>query len=253
MRHPLAGLLSLSHNWLRFLWAIDSRQSPELVPGLHSRNTELSVPSLVKMIQTETWDTRLLGIIFLPFVLIPAFFYRWSLKSTCWLYLPLVFLFRRPKWDAFGPTRLVQDLHDSRPEQLRRSLSWLALISLAASTFSKDRIDWLHTFFSHAHPLSYLWVFDLGKLAPWQWGSLVNILLTALVYFYSERAFRDMAFGQFHHTTKLLYLARIRTILTVIVVLLTVGYVVIDLEKIDLPTLPGWLQFLNALYGNYLH
>nr|VFK15707.1 MAG: hypothetical protein BECKLPF1236A_GA0070988_101311 [Candidatus Kentron sp. LPFa]VFK31704.1 MAG: hypothetical protein BECKLPF1236C_GA0070990_101471 [Candidatus Kentron sp. LPFa] len=92
LRHPLRGIHELSNNWQRILWVIDSRHIPELVPDISARDESFTLSGLIKGICAQDKVLCLLGVPIIPLWFMLGFLYRWSLKSTCWLYLPLICL-----------------------------------------------------------------------------------------------------------------------------------------------------------------
>lgn len=285
LRHPVAGIEALPGNWRRILWAVDCRHAPELLPGLsaHDTNTVLSLPGFMEKMRTWDWSDRFLGIMVIPIWFLPGFLYRWSLKSTCWLYLPLIYLgngLRRPR-GAREEGELVAGLYKSRVEGLRRALAVGVAASLVVTTalnhptlqgsireslgqfplVLQSYLWVLGVLAERASGLSHLWAFDLFDLAPWQWLNLLGAMITGILFFYSDRANRiwglarerdPEAAPEAAHVTGLLAMARLRNLCAVFYVFLAFGYGVLALEGSGSESLTGWLGFLGTLYGGYL-
>ncbi len=289
LRHPLRGLWALPGNWRRILWALDAHHAPELVPGLaaHDDNALFSLPGIVEEIRDGDWFDRLVFSLFLPIWFLPGLLYRWSLKSTCWLYLPLIYLgggLGRPHTPK-EKRDLVARLYRSRLEGSRR---WLAIGVLASALITtalnhpalqgpiRDALSefppLLRSFLwgfdrltEQASNLAYLWAFDFNgwNLAPWQWLNLLGAALTALLFFYSDRVNRAWTLAKEQdaaaapeaaHITRLLRITRARNLCVFFYIPLAFGYCVFALGGMDVGLLSagGWLAPLSVLYGPYL-
>ncbi|MEO5340323.1 MAG: hypothetical protein H7837_07385 [Magnetococcus sp. MYC-9] len=94
--HLWQGVLAMPDNWRRMAWILDSNHPPELVPGLSLWTRALSLAEIQAVLRARGLLRRLFGLsAFLCFFL-PAIVYRWSLKSTAWLYWPLLYVERVP-------------------------------------------------------------------------------------------------------------------------------------------------------------
>ncbi|VFN03670.1 MAG: hypothetical protein BECKG1743D_GA0114223_110203 [Candidatus Kentron sp. G] len=82
LHHPVRGIKALPGNWLRILWAIDSRHAPKLLPGLPPKVWNLSLSYWMEAFRAGG-KYRLIAILTIPIWFLPALLYRWSLKSTC--------------------------------------------------------------------------------------------------------------------------------------------------------------------------
>nr|VFK16189.1 MAG: hypothetical protein BECKFM1743B_GA0114221_104071 [Candidatus Kentron sp. FM] len=284
--HPVRGIKELPANWRRMLLAMDSAHAPELVPGLSAKIEGLSLPGFVEDIRAGDWGERLVAILLIPIWFLPGLLYRWSLKSTCWLYLPLIYLgggLRRRGLTPEGKGLLVMGLHKSHVEGLRRALAMGVAVSLVITTAvhysplqaaieqslaqfpaALKFLLWLVGLLTEsASNLAYLWRFNLIGLdiAPWQWLNLLGAALTFILYFYSDRVHRAWELAQKPdataapsdvHVGRLLMLTRLRNLCVSLYLPLAFGYVALALEGIDPAALTGWLAPLGVLVGPYL-
>ncbi|MFN3077153.1 MAG: hypothetical protein ABT940_09790 [Alphaproteobacteria bacterium] len=264
--HLKAGFLALPGNWHHALVVIDFMHPPELVPGLESQvpgfESQAAVLSLrfhVNRVRgKEKTLSKFLSAIAIPIFFAPALFYRLSLKSTFWLYYPLIYLTSGGKPPAEWTWEDVDKLYGGRLEWLRRGLGFMVLTSTVVSSFQLLEALRLTREYHSAPMLMYLFAFDLRHLAPWHWFALTAAAITFIVIFLSDDAYRPFRMGYRtdppgeRRVLWLAWLTRLRNVATVMGLLLAVGYVVVAMVPIDLAHLPGGLSFLVWLYGPYL-
>lgn len=270
------GLRDLPGNLRHALTAVDLRHPPELIPGLPSEHT-LSFRSMIGLFGNQSIAFRLIIIPVFMFCFLPAYLYRWSLKSTCWLYLPLIYLLAKRPADDEG--LLVDDLDRGKPENLIRKLAAFVMLSFAVCSLhlAGDGADaTLRALLDHAFKLVglqlpdgfkagrlllYLFAFDIRDMAPWQWLGLVAAVLTGLIWAAADRANRQWeirrrrdpaALPDPHQVRLLVGLFRLRQVVAAFCVVLSFGYAAAALWHLDMRGLPEYLAFLHRLYGPYL-
>lgn len=92
-RHHLApGWRSLPDNGRHILLVVDSRHPPELVPGLTALTGEGYFEWLVAKFYDGPFREKLFFAPAIVIFCVPALVYRWLLKATGWIYLPLAWL-----------------------------------------------------------------------------------------------------------------------------------------------------------------
>ena len=266
LSHPLLGLRSLPDNWRRTLLVIDVKHPPELVPGLGSSVKIADFQGLLDDMRSgEIWE-RIFSAIMLFIFFLPAMLYRWSMKSTCWFYWPLVYLLSEQKWlEEHGPKNLLSDLHDGLSERLRRLVASFVFVFMVATTFYDPLKCTIQDSYSNAPALFYLMAFDLSLLAPWQLCSVVSAFCTLVILLYGDVAYRAWILRQKedsladpfpNHIQRLLWLTRFRSISTVILLLLALGYAWLVLYDISPQILPYWLspldEIIHMIYAPYL-
>ncbi|MEO5362694.1 MAG: hypothetical protein H7838_03605 [Magnetococcus sp. DMHC-8] len=167
LRHPWQGLQSLPDNWRRLLWAVDSRHPPELVPGLAAWTPSFSVTAIRGIIRTPGVMRKLFGVLAFGCFFLPAILYRWGLKSTLWLYWPLLYLETLPsRHDPQAMEQWRLALHQSRREQWRRR----GTVVLAGVV--------LYLLFQPVTPDAAL---SINLLAIWQGGAAALGLLSLVI------------------------------------------------------------------------
>lgn len=91
---PFLGLKSLPDNWKQQLWCTDLWLPPEILPGAVSIGDALGVSYWWKEIKSGDTVYRVVALLALLVFYLPALAYRMSLKSSVWVYWPLVFSLR---------------------------------------------------------------------------------------------------------------------------------------------------------------
>ncbi len=203
--------------------------------------------------------------IFILIFFIPAFLYRLILKSTCWLYLPLMYLVTGRVWThesvGDGPGTLVVTVRDWNWEKTRRWLAGAVIASTLVITFSTLRWGEVHKLFPLAPVPLYLWAFDLLNLAPWQKFSLFSASITYIIYYFSDKIYlhwgilkekNPQSDPDSRHVHDLKRLLQLRNGSTFALLILVFGYVILTWLKVDPSELPSWLSFLDILFGSYV-
>ncbi|WP_033193938.1 hypothetical protein [Methylomonas sp. MK1] len=90
LRYCRSGLANLPNNWQQLLWVVDVKHEPELLPGLNQIDKQLSLSELLR--NDDKYFAYPLVVIFY----LPALLWRWSLKSTLWMWWPVALLLRQP-------------------------------------------------------------------------------------------------------------------------------------------------------------
>ncbi len=181
------GLRMLPGNFRRLALCTSPLQVPELVPGLPAGETKFTLPDAIADLKRQArsvdWGDKVLGavlqIAIIAFCFLPAWLYRFTLKSTAWFWWPLAFL--------------GSDLQQAREPRLfhRRLLhslwGWTNIV-LSFGTVAAFVCFHLFPQFLAApdNPLltnlGYLVVVDWA-VPPWQLLALVSALLSlAIVY-----------------------------------------------------------------------
>jgi len=109
VRSPVASIAAIPNNWRQLTIALDSRQwphvfhPPDTIPEDSTASDFLTVQDafLVSLKQSSR-TLKIIFFVLLPLVCIPAFAYRWSIKSTALIWFPLLWAMRSTK-EVDGP------------------------------------------------------------------------------------------------------------------------------------------------------
>jgi hypothetical protein len=163
-------------------------QLPEIVPGLDMTDSNLRFKnmrnSLVFDEREPSFENSLVFFLFyMPIVFVPAWFYRFTLKSTWWFWWPLAFLGGDLR-QARNPKLFQWKIIGSLWARASIMLSGASLLSFATVNLVLNG-----TIFKHnplLTPLGYLLVVD-WKPQLWQIGALASSALSlALVFLLND-------------------------------------------------------------------
>jgi hypothetical protein len=180
LRYLPDGFRELPSNWRRTLFVIDYGHPPEVIPG-YIKSDLIQVSFLWDAIKRSKRPSEFI-LYCLAYVLIfgPALFYRFTIKSTFWFYLPLVYVMR-PSRFAENPALFVDLVWSRWLEWVR--FFWAAVVLII---FSSNQI-WVAHLRGDLPPaavsmLEYVFVFDLSLIRPWQWFNLISSSITIAIF-----------------------------------------------------------------------
>ncbi len=91
LRFLPSGFWEIPINFRRILFVVDMHHPAELLPG-YSGDVPNTGTAILRDFETAELPSKLFSMAAYLVFLIPAYLYRLSIKSTCWLYLPLVYI-----------------------------------------------------------------------------------------------------------------------------------------------------------------
>ena len=187
VRYLPQGIVSLSKNWTHTLFRTDLTQAPELVPGANAHDIALSLtPNRLwkRVFKTDYIVERILAAILLLILYTPALMYRYSIKSTCWLYLPLIYVAYRVPKDRMAWVRVRNTVFI---EWVRLGLALGTLIVATLAWWDAAAVQHMMKALSAAdmpfHPFQILLVLDWSQVRLWHWFIIPNALLTVGLFF----------------------------------------------------------------------
>ena len=260
------GFRRLPLSWRQALFVTDIANAPELVPGIGKEYENLTVRSWTKEILTQNETSNsIIAAIFLTIVFLPSLLYRYSLKSTCWLYFPFIYIATAPapmrsaeerfKWAASQPGKRV--------EWVRMLLACVTLIVFAAGIavpmLAAERLPALLLSAGLGEvPISVfslILVLDWGQihLKPWQWLTLPSAAITVALFFWLDSIGRDVAAGREDPSlgwqSRVAYLLdRARTVLVIGWLLLAFAYAMQAFHE-ECDTDPNMQWLLDQAFG----
>ena len=187
---PVQGIVTLPNNWRTLIFSIDLKSTPVLLPDPHKESGLWSFKDLERGIGSyRRGDWKNLNSVnssMVPlFLILPSMVYRYSIKSTCWLYLPILYMIwifpkNKLKWiigTAYEATTIFRVLIAS----LTLLLAGIALVdSERLAVFLKaTQLEDLPF-----NALSILFVLDWSLIRPWHWFTIPSSILTILLFFW---------------------------------------------------------------------
>ena len=187
--HPVKSVFAIPENWRRVVLATDSHTPPEFIPG-----ADRGPLAFLDRWEQEDVVGRWLSVTFVLGVYPIAAAYRWSVKATCLIYLPLVWLVNKAKFTPGSMQQTLEDYLEDDIQWVRRMLAPLAMVALAlkitllwyvndAAVWLKENApewllkilrDWDHYIVPHQVPL-------------WQIAPAVNGILAVGLWLYARR------------------------------------------------------------------
>lgn len=177
----IKGIWQIPRNFRDILFVVDILHRVQLVPGLDRLEVYTS-DGVLRRIKNSTGLEKYFNIPIFVIFFVPANLYRLSIKSTFWLYLPLVYIVSK-RDIAFSTAHLLDRLANSPWERLRR---WLALITLVGFTLTvlAHNLTRLPEILSAklVSPIEYLFLVDFPWKKPWQTFNLLSALITMYLW-----------------------------------------------------------------------
>lgn len=184
--HPLEGMKAWSENWWRTVVCTDLCTLPEIMPG-YERQDPLNTRFIQSPRERARFGKVLAKYLYLQGIVIlvlPAYIYRLTIKSTCWAYLPVSYIVSMP--DLARRPQYFQKLLWSDPrEWFRRVLALVAVIGI---------VDGIQTGIGHGRlpmpssligPYEYIFLIDFSQWKVWQWFNLGACVATGVLLWYS--------------------------------------------------------------------
>ena len=203
---PMNTLESIPRNWWRTVGCLDSFHPPEVLPGaalqLNLKDpdhdiTELLIPTkgIREVLQEERnnfedYMVSFLALFLMVAIAIPSIIYRYSLKGSSIVYLPLVWIAytaRRGKtWDR------IRELCTVALHQFRRLLAVFVIAFVLSKVFLQylwtDVAGWIQAHSSNPQALLIMLVPE--EIPRWQLTSALNGVLVWVAFFIADRVFK---------------------------------------------------------------
>lgn len=196
LRHLHKGVPCFAKNWTALTFHTDWKTHPELIPGL-PENNDFSFRELSNDIAEET--NRVLRLYFFLLAILiffPSITYRYYLKSTAWIYFPLIWIAKQPKrfdgkfaWDK-SQTRGFIPVLGFLMACVIVLITGLQLFDLIAVGDTINLI--LKETDLPVHPLVMITAFDFGRLKHMEWLPLSSATLTILIFIWASRVHSQM-------------------------------------------------------------
>lgn len=202
-KNPLDALAAIPINWKRVTFTEDSHSQPVLMPGTINTAFDLVLANLPHIESVRiSWQllAKIIAQNLALFIAVPCLYaftaaYRWSVKATCLIYLPLVWIANKAQYSPRTSVKAM--LHDYLVDDIQRVRRWLAFLSVSALTM-KVAVWWhLDDARAWAHEHLPLWALKVAHdwrhyLDPqhvpwWQITPAINGALAVGLFVYARR------------------------------------------------------------------
>ena len=180
------GYNNFSNNWFINNFVIDNKQVPELILGIEKepllKNYQIS--SIFKQLKIATFFDKFFIVPIFLVMYSSTFFYRLSIKSTFWFYIPLLFIIKKPNLNTSKNIgKFLSELYQTTWVKVRVFLSLITLVAFAITHFNFYSFESIESPFASLLTLLY---FDFSSLEIWKIFQLFVALLTIGLFFYAN-------------------------------------------------------------------
>jgi hypothetical protein len=187
-RFVAAGFWEIPKNFSETLSVMDVLHPAELVPGYREIDN-FSSDGLIREFRRSKNPMIFIEIIAF---LVPAYLYRFSIKSTWWFYYSLVYIASERELAA-NPSQLLERLRKAPKERLSLVI---ALMTVAGVLFFR-LFPGLRGNISGSRTISvieYLFLIDWHRIQPWLIASLISAGITIGAFFLATDAYSDLEY-----------------------------------------------------------
>lgn len=198
--HPLIAIAAIPRNWRHATVVLDSAKSPDVLPAPRQipengkpEASWFAVGDFFRIAfrsinPSSEWGLILALIIFSPMIILPAFAYRWSLKSTAIIWFPLLWAMHSVR-GAGKPLRTYLPIYLLDPFSLIvLCVSIVAITGFAAKIVLWNAwtgfVDWWNT--TPVLRTLSLYV-SPGEIQWWQVSMAINAMIAIVMYLLAWR------------------------------------------------------------------
>ncbi len=208
-QNPLTTVAEIPQNWWRIVVATDSCFPPEVVPGATSTrghrdgplDPDCTLDPLSSLLSGfyNSWKARrswlqgvllLLGNGLITIALtVPAWLYRWSIKGTALIYLPLIYIVRSSQRES--TEEHLEDVRDRATFKLARAVGVLSIVVFAVRLMAalswNELVGWWEQL-PRAIQRGADAYLNLNRVSIpiWMWASLANALLVWGLWIFAD-------------------------------------------------------------------
>lgn len=196
---PLHSIAAIPENWKRICFVVDCKFPPELVPGIEAEKhgedhrytlfSFIKFGNFIKAFRIDlTLTENLAKLTLLPVlpVYIMAFLYRYTLKSTSIIYLPLIWIIEEdyPKGESLIVK--LKDITLSAFERVKRYYSWFVIVAFIVPLYFYMTAQNIIGAGRYANVFNYY--FPVFEIDSWHLTRLAGAVITLAVYFMADKA-----------------------------------------------------------------
>lgn len=200
--HPIDSIKAIPKNWRRTTLSVDAFAHPEVLPPTTYFEANAGGTQF-ELIGGQVWEfarktaspvRRLMMLVMLVIWFLPAYLYRWALKSTSLIYTPLL-------WVVWSTFKKIQSL-EARVEWIRKSdvsrvLTFYSAIVLGAFLLKLVLMTATASFaefWNSTDAARFAAIYVAPQEIPiWQFVAAVNSLSALVVFFLASEAWLRIA------------------------------------------------------------
>ena len=188
--HLGAGLRSVPENYRVAVLVIDSVSMPELLPGYRGQDP-LRVQYYWKRLKDDiSVVKRCEQVVALLILFVPAWLYRFSVKSTCWLYGALIYVVvpRKGSKTNTDYARYLADQISVRTfEKFSRLMAAVTLVVVILAKVPQIVSTIANAPVTVVSVCEYIFVLDIDDIKPWQWFNIASAIFTMVLWFLADK------------------------------------------------------------------
>ena len=187
------GISNISFNWSTYCFVIDLFKIPEIIPELENDNrisNDVKLSHFFTNMNIEISSINLyIRIIIFLVLFIFSIFYRFSIKSTFWFYIPLLFLVKTPSIIEDNSQKVGEFLSSLYETYLAKWRFILALVTLLGFIYSYfNYVDFMNLNIPFTQFLILFYI-DISSFEIWRIFQL-SIVLSTIFIFLGSNAIR---------------------------------------------------------------
>lgn len=259
------GYKKIIENWFIQNFKIDFKKAPEILAGIESLDKDydnfklssyfheiFNIPrERTKLISFLYWIfSAMFNVIFGVTTLVFTIFYRLSLKSTFWFYLPLLFLVKSP--GKVGSSNeigvFLSKLFDNYVAKTRFLLAAFVIVAFLLTSLNGLKADDENTPFWFIISSMYVYFSDVEL---WKILQVLVSFVTIILFFWSNYEWKPKASNNIPFEFKgsvwfIYYLNRTRNLLSFFYFLFAIIFISFYFQVWNYKYMPAWVQgFLN--------
>lgn len=185
-KYIFSGIKNISLNWFESCFTIDIFKIPELILGIENDERipkDFKFSYFFKSIRDETNYIDIFTRIFIIGILyIFAIFYRFSIKSTFWFYIPLLFLVKTPSLIEDNSQKVGEFLSSLYETYLAKWRFILALVTLFGFIYSYfNYLDFVNLNIPFTQFLILFYI-DISSFEVWRIFQLSIVISTIFIF-----------------------------------------------------------------------
>ena len=186
LKYFIEGIKNIGENWFESCFRIDIFKTPELIWGIENDEripNDFKFSCFFRNVKKESNFIDIFVKIFIIGILyIFAVFYRFSIKSTFWFYIPLLFLVKTPSTIEDNSQKVGEFLSSLYETYLAKWRFILALVTLGGFIYSYfNYVDFMNLNIPFTQFLILFYI-DISNFEVWRIFQLSIVISTIFIF-----------------------------------------------------------------------